>query len=880
MESIVLTINGQKVSCPSGASILTAAEKNGIKIPTLCYHPDLKPHGACRLCLVEDEKTGRVMASCVTPAAQDMSILTDTPKIIKHRKNIVRLMMAEHPESCIVCSKGNRCELRKIAASLGVGESGLYPMPNYIPYEQLNPFIIRDLSKCILCGKCIRADHELVVTGAIDYNHRGFHSRPATLYEKPLEDSICTFCGTCVSICPTGALSVKNMTYVGTPEKETDAICGFCGAGCSLTMGVAGEKIVEVNPSKSRISVNGATLCIRGHFANDFINSKDRLMQPMLRSSEEDDENLYVPVSWDKALETVATRLSEIKREHGPQSLAFIGSSKCTNEENYLFQKIARNIFKTRNVVNGGYATGQKLISLIDAKTHGSCRTAALSDLEQAPVIVVVNTDPEQTVPVAGYHIKRAAKNGSTLIVIDSLKTDLVRLASLWLRPAPSLDAQSKTTTADLINGISKKIISEKSYDHNFIDTYTQGFDQFNESVLNLDLNKNTGQTVAPADLLNQTIDLIKGKKIAFVIGADILHYPDGNRIIDAIMNLAFLTGSIGAKRPGIYILVGENNSIGAMDMGMVPDLLPGRVNITAEDEAGTDLSAFIESAETGKIKGAYIMGENLLRSLPEPKRVAAALDKLEFVVVQDILNNRTVQKADVVLPGAVAAEKYGSFTNMEGRIQTFEPVVPPPGEAMPDWEILALFAKKMGHPEQYETVEKIRQEIRRAVPMYQGLGNHRQGWIKSNEQNSPVAGNSIKFSFSPALPKAGRAAEDAYPFMARISPLRCHLGCGTRTSRSKRIQSYDEKGEIEISKADCQSLGLGSTGQVTVSSKLGTVERAFKENNRLPAGQVVIPMAFNNNDAMNLVSLTETEQPGSYGWSFCTVNIEKVVKS
>lgn len=874
MESIVLTINGQKVTCPSGASILTAAEKNGIKIPTLCYHPDLKPHGACRLCLVEDEKTGRVMASCVTPAAQDMSILTDTPKIIKHRKNIVRLMMAEHPESCILCSKGNRCELRKIAANLGVGESGLYPMPNYIPYEQLNPFIIRDLSKCILCGKCIRADHELVVTGAIDYNHRGFHSRPATLNEKPLEASNCTFCGTCVSICPTGALSVKNLSYVGTPEKEIDSICGFCGAGCSLTMGVAGEKIVEVNPSKSRISVNGATLCVRGHFANDFINSKDRLIQPMLRSSKEEDENLYVPVSWDKALETIAIRLSEIKREHGAQSLAFIGSSKCTNEENYLFQKIARNIFKTPNVVNGGYATGQKLISLIDAKTCGCCRTAALSDLEQAPVIIVVNADAEQTVPVAGYHIKRAAKNGSKLIVIDSLKTDLVRLASLWIHPAQVSGSQA--TTADLINGISKEIISKKLYDHDFINTYTEGFDEFNESLFNFDLDENAGQTFAPADLLNQTMDLIKGRKIAFVIGADMLQYPDGNRIIDAIMNLALLTGSIGAKKSGFYILVGENNLIGAMDMGMVPDLLPGRVNITAEDEAGMDLSAFIESAETGKIKAAYIMGENLLRSLPEPKRVAAALDKLDFVVVQDVLNNRTVQKADVVLCGALAAEKYGSFTNMEGRIQTFGPVVPPPGEAMPDWEILALLAKKMGHPDQYETVEKIRQEIRRVVPMYQGLGNHRREWIKSNGQDSPFAGNSIKFSFSPVFYEAGRAAEDDYPFMARISPIRCHLGCGTRTSRSKRIQAYGKAGEIEISKADCQSLGLGTTGQVTVSSKFGTLKRVFKENNRLPEGHVVIPMAFNHNDAMNLVSLDESQQPGSFGWTFCRVKIEK----
>ncbi|MGD8887667.1 MAG: 2Fe-2S iron-sulfur cluster-binding protein, partial [Desulfobacterales bacterium] len=237
MDTIVLSIDGKKILCPSGTSILEAAEQNGFKIPKLCYHPDLKPFGACRLCLVEDEKTGRLMASCVTPAAQDMVLQTASPRIVKHRRNIVRLMIAEHPESCIVCSKGNRCQLRQIAADLGIGEPNLYPMPNYKPFEEANPFIIRDLSKCILCGKCIRADHELVVVGAIDYNLRGFDSRPATAHELGLEQSNCTFCGTCVSICPTGALSAKNSRYVGSPERESVSICGFCSVGCSLAVG-------------------------------------------------------------------------------------------------------------------------------------------------------------------------------------------------------------------------------------------------------------------------------------------------------------------------------------------------------------------------------------------------------------------------------------------------------------------------------------------------------------------------------------------------------------------------------------------------------------------------------------------------------------------
>ncbi|MBW2429894.1 MAG: (2Fe-2S)-binding protein, partial [Deltaproteobacteria bacterium] len=342
MDTIPLTIDGKKITCSAGTSILKAAEQNGIKIPKLCHHPDLKPFGACRMCLVEDDNTGRLMASCVTPAARDMVLQTASPRIVKHRRNIVRLMIAEHPESCIVCSKGNRCQLRQVAANLGIGETDLYHMPNFKPLEQANPFIIRDLSKCILCGKCIRADHELVVVGAIDYNLRGFGSRPATAHELGLEQSSCTFCGTCVSLCPTGALSTKNTRFVGSPAYESDSICGFCGVGCSLAMGAADDRIIEVNPAHQPQSVNGATLCVRGHFAHDFLNSSDRLVGPLLRKSNADNAESLAPASWDEALELVSSRLKAIKHENGPQSIAFLGSSKCSNEENYLFQKIAR----------------------------------------------------------------------------------------------------------------------------------------------------------------------------------------------------------------------------------------------------------------------------------------------------------------------------------------------------------------------------------------------------------------------------------------------------------------------------------------------------------------------------------------------------------
>jgi len=890
VENIFFNINGQKITCPSGTTVLTAATQNGIYIPTLCYHPDLKPYGACRICLVEDKKSGRLMASCVTPAMQDMAVLTDTHRILNHRRNIVRLMMAEHPESCIVCGKGNRCELRKIAAQLGVAEHGLYRMPNYKPFEQINPFITRDLSKCILCGKCIRADHELVVLGAIDYNNRGFRSRPATIHETALENSNCTFCGTCVSVCPTGALAPKYFRHAGTPEREGDSICGFCGAGCSLSIGVSGQKIVEVNPSPYQGTVNGVTLCVRGHFANDYINTPDRLTNPMVRNKDINLKDEHVNVSWDVAMETVVSKLSEIKRKYGPQSIAFIGSSKCSNEENYLFQKIARVIFGTNNVINGGYASGQMLLSYIEKKTYGTCRVAPLSDLKQAEVIIAINADTSHTVPVAGYHIKRAAGNGSFLIVIDSERTDLATLSKQWIRPLPS--AKMQTSFADLINLICRKILKNKSYDQKFVESYTDGLDQFAESINTLDENKILKENGIQEQELKKAADLINGKIVAFVIGPDILHNPESIRTVDALFNLALITGNLANKGSGFYIPVAENNLVGAFDMGVVPDYLPGRRLFSFDEnkiilekqwqvklasEPGLDMLSFIKGAESGQIKAVYIMGENLIRTLPQPQRVEAALGRLEFVVVQDIVNNRCTKLADVILPAAVFAEKSGSFTNMEGRIQTFTPVALPPGEARADWQILSHLAKKMGYPEQYETIEKIRQEIRRIVPMYERLGNHRQDWIKNNDFQTPFSGNDHRFLFSSVTSKSTLPIDESYPFTARIGSLRFHLGSGTRTARSERIRLYGKKGEIEISGADCLKLGLDVCKIIRVKSVYGFIERGFKTNTDLPAGQIFIPMAVNNNDVMNLINLEQLRQSDPCAAKACRVRIEKI---
>jgi len=867
LETIALTIDGKKIICPAGTSILEAAEQNRIKIPKLCYHPDLKPFGACRMCLVEDIKTGRLMASCVTPVAPDMAIQTKNERITKHRRNIARLMIAEHPESCIVCSKGNRCQLRWVAAQLGVGETDLYHMPNYKPFEEANPFIIRDLSKCILCGKCIRADHELVVVGAIDYNLRGFSSRPATAHELGLEQSNCTFCGTCVSMCPTGALSAKNSRYVGSPEKEAVSICGFCSVGCRLSMGATGERIIDVNPAQLPDSVNKATLCVRGHFAHDFLNSPQRLISPLGRKKGEQATDELVPMAWDDALGTITRRLLEIKSENGPQSIAFLGSSKCSNEENYLFGKIARAIIGTNNIDNGGYIYGQPLLKVLDEKTAGGYRLNRLADLEKAEAILVLGADPNHSVPVVSYYLKKAAKKGTPLILVDPRKTELAAFASIWLAVKPQSDLE-------LINALAALLQEQKAYDSSFVDQYTEGFSLFRYGLSSLDMDKISRVTNLETAAIQKTANLLKQKKMAIVIGHGIFQQKNALHTLGAILNLALMTGSLGSPGAGLFVLARENNQPGAMDMGSAPDLLPGRQPLGDETarkkweknwktsispDPGLNLVRIIEAAEKGSLKALYVMGENPLRALPESKRVKKALGKLEFLVVQDILNTETAKIADVVLPGAAISEKQGSTTNLEGRIQTFQPVVSPPGKARPDWEILDLLAAKLGGSEPYGSLEKIRGEIRKLVPMYASLNGQDHGWIETTTDKL--------ISFYPVVSTEDDPDDKNYPYTAIIGSLRYQLGSGTRTHASDRIRGFDLAGQLEISLQDSARLNAKNDDTVIVTSRSGSVTRKIRIEKSLGAGQIFVPTGFNGNDAMNLLALSDITKPGSPGW-------------
>lgn len=876
MEKIDLTIDGQRVSCTPGTTLLEAARAHGIRIPTLCFHPELKGYGACRMCLVEDERTGRLMASCVMPASSGMVIRTENPRLVTHRRNILRLMLAEHPESCVVCSKGNRCGLREQAANLGLGLQTLYRMPHPRALEQANPFIIRDLSKCILCGLCIRADQELVSVGAIDYHQRGFPSRPEALHGRPLETSECTFCGTCLSICPTGALSLKHVGYVGTPQAEVDSVCGFCGVGCAVSAGIAHGRVVEINPSRTEGTVNGATLCVRGHFAHDYLLAPDRLEQPLIR-----DNGALKPVSWQQALEYTARRLKEIRSHYGPQSLGFYGSAKCSNEENYLFQKIARTLLQTNNVDHAASSSGGSFRSRLEALIGRAGLQAPIKALEAAEVVLVVGADVSHANPVVAYTLKRLAGQGCPLIVVHPYPTEMSPWASLTLNPVPGSEGS-------LLEALALLIARSDQWEGAFAQTHAEGLEEFREALELLDLAGIYRDTGVSERDLEKAARVVAGRKPAFVLGP--LLRAEGPP--EAVINLALLTGGLALPGGGIICETRENNEVGARDMGSVPDALPGGQFLQDREarkhwerlwrtrlspDPGCDGLGMILAAEQKRLKGLYIMGENPLRGLPQPKRVREALAGLELLVVQDIVETETANLAHVVLPGAPCLEKAGSFTNLEGRIQFFEAAGSPPGLARADWEILDRLAGALGG-DPHGSLRRVRLEIACFLPMYGALQDSgREAWVRAESPyaclRSDGRGEALRF-FTPRG-RTTPSRSHAYPFTVLQASSRFHLGSGTRTGRSERLRAFGRGLRVEASWEDLEKLGIPAGARVRLISEEGSMETVLEPGDGVPAGCLVLVPGTGAASSVGLQTLTSIEEGRFSVAGGCRVRIE-----
>lgn len=880
MDAIAITLNGTPVSGRPGMTILELAREVGVGIPTLCHDPSLKPAGACRVCLVEEEKSGVLLASCVTPITAGMVINTQSPAVIENRKVIVKLMLASHPESCVVCDKGNRCQLRSIAADLGIGSVNYYRIPQPTETQEINPFIRRDLSKCILCGKCIRADQELVVVGALEYMNRGFEARPATVFHQPLEASECTFCGTCVSMCPTGALTESGKLHLGTIGSRTATICSYCGCGCNILLGVQADHVVSVSPAPGN-DLNGKTLCVKGRYGSDYVHHRDRLKRPMIRKNGDLHE-----VPWDEALDFAAEGLKAAHSRVGPRGMAFLGSSKCTNEDNYLFQKIARAVFGTNNIDNGA-----RLHSGASAAVYPfGTMTNPLRDIEDSDVILVVGANPSASHPIAGYGIKRAAQfKGARLIVIDPKKTDLVSFAAAWVPIRPGMDTV-------LLNGILKGVLDVQASEKSPPEARGRLLAGLRDSLKTFGPRNVEKRTGCSSPLLQTVVDiLVTAKSPAIVYGHGITAQESAREAVHAMVNLALVKESLGRRGGGIYPLDKENNGQGARDMGSLPDRLPGYQALDDEEavrrfekawgrpiprEAGMNAVDMILGAEAGSVRAMYIMGENPLRAFPDAPRIGKALSSLDFLVVQDLFPTETVNLAHVVLPACSFAEKEGTFTNIERRIQRIGKAIEPVHESRPDLEILSRLSERLGYPIAPASPGTLMEEISSLVPIYAGVAAARldrggvfwpcrDGETQGEPRLSAEAwGEGRAPAAPPRLPAGKGEAQDGF-LLVRGSTVFHFLG-GTRSTRSARLGKLDPAASFEMNPEDAHKQGFRAGDTATLVNGKASARMTVRLNESLPKGILYCP--YVDQTASALFSLS----PDCTGLNSCRVRVEK----
>jgi formate dehydrogenase alpha subunit len=856
VEKVTITLDGREVTGIPGMTILDIARESGVTIPTLCYHPYLSPSGACRLCLVENERSGALLASCVTPIEAGMLISTTSPRVLARRKEIVELMLASHPDTCMVCDKGNRCELHRIASDLGVGVLAFDKIPQYGAIIDMNPFIVRDMSKCILCGRCVRADQELVVEGALDYFGRGFTSHPATLGEAPLERSECTFCGTCVAMCPTGALSERNAISTGSTSKSVATTCPFCGCGCSVVLETRGDTIIRGRPGDGS-PVNRGTLCVRGAYGYDFVHSPERLTTPLIRGPDG-----LEAVSWEEALNLASAELGRLKRDAGPAALAVLGSPSGTNEENYLLQRFARCVLGTPNIDNGARLHRAPSYTGIGGTLGYPGTIGTITDIECAEVILVAGADPAASAPAVAYAIKRAVtRKGALLLLLEPRKTQLARFAHLWLRPRPGTDIA-------LINGLAASILGEGLVDRELVTTRTDGFSELVES-----LGRYTPQYVeriagvSAGDLTKAARTFGGAHRAVIIYGGGVTRSWHGTDTVKALANLALLTGNVERKGTGLYALQARNNAQGACDMGAMPDLLPGYCS--ADDRegrrrfeerwecglpTGSGLTAIdaMTAAAAGQVRGMMIVGENPVGCFPDPDTVERGLRALDFLLVQDIFLTETAALATVVLPAASFAEKDGSFTNFEGRVQPVCQALPPYCGSRPDWQIILALAEAMGSPLPFEGLDDIEREIIDLVPFYEGAGAGGDGGPGAGAYTEPWAKRRLHewlfpSTFGRFLPVdyvAEEGVSDEYPLTLVTGSSLYQFGTGSRTSRSTRLSSFAPQPYVEISATDAGRLGIDDGEEVQIVSTMAAVGAVARVTDVQPVGVVFAPLA------------------------------------
>lgn len=877
-QTVNLTIDGRAVAATPGQTILQAARRAGIDIPSLCYDDRLEPFAACRLCLVEVDGKPPVVA-CATEVVDGMVVATETDDIVGLRKVLLDLLLSDHKIDCLVCDRSGACRLQELAYRYGVGETTYGGAARSYPVRDDNPFITYDPAKCIVCGRCVGICQQVQQCGVLDFAERGFASLVSTSFGRSMVETECELCGNCVSSCPTGALFDKQSLRAGRTwdASAVRTTCPFCGCGCQIDLHVLDGRVIRVT-AEVGVPPNDGNLCVKGRYGYRFIDHPERLTTPLVRRRAADGgRGELQPASWDEALDLVARRLDEIREQHGPDALAGFASARCTNEENYLFQKLMRAVVGTNSVDHCARLCHASTVAGLAKSLGSGAMTNRFEDFALADCLLVIGSNTTETHPIGALYIKRALRRGAKLIVADPRRIDLARRAHLHLQLRPG-------TNVALLNGLMRVILAEGLADEAFIAERTEQFDAFREAMKAYTPELVEQITGVPADDIRAAARLYgSATDAAVVYSMGITQHSHGTEHVLAVSNLALLTGNIGREGTGVNPLRGQNNVQGACDVGALPDVYSGYQKV-ADEAARAKMSAAwgaelpttpglavteaVNAMVAGTVKGLYVMGENPMLSDPDIGHVEEGLKNLDFLVVQDIFLSETAKLADVVLPAASFAEKDGTFTNTERKVQRVRVAVPSPGEAKADWVIIAELARRLGASWQYEEPGEILDEIARVTPSYGGISFARldaEGGLcwpcpTPGHPGTPILHEGSftrgKGLFFPVVyqPPAEEVDEE-YPLTLTTGRLLEHYHTGTMTRRVEGLNELVPTGFAELNPADAARLGIVDGAEVTVATRRGTIATPAFVTERVAPGTVFVPFHFWESPANRLTN-------------------------